>query len=270
MNIQKIERAEKKELRLLKQKEINSRFIDISNYDIPMLGKADTKFVSSPKEDLRESYEVLTAKYGNLQLLGYCGYYIENRSENGIPKIGKRTAVLGLCDCGRYTIGRLKDVKSGKKTSCGCNANNMINLIKSSDISLSKEQEKDLLNNIKSQKEKVLFSPERIKSFKVSILKSKYQKYITDSKKRRKGHGIGFDLSFEQFEENVLKDCYYCGQGSEESPTYNGLDRINNDIHYTYNNVVSCCPDCNRMKFTKTTEEFYAKIARIQNLKGNN
>ena len=260
--IAKVERQNKKS-------DLSKRFVHISDYDINLIGRADTKFIAEEKDTISDSLEVLTAKYGNLQLIGYCGYFIEQSIDKGRPKISKRTAVLGLCDCGRYTIGRLKDVKAGKKNSCGCKSNGLITVIKQIDLNKEKENLKNLFIDIKEKRKELALSPERIKFHKQSIIKDKYQKYITDSKKRRKGNGIEFDLTFEQFEEKILKNCHYCGQSSKESPTYNGLDRINNDIHYTYNNVVPCCPDCNRMKFTKTTDEFYAKIARIQNLKGN-
>ena len=40
--------------------------------------------------------------------------------------------------------------------------------------------------------------------------------------------------------------CFYCGY----FPTigFNGIDRKNNDICYTYGNSVSCCHMCNMIK----------------------
>jgi hypothetical protein len=47
--------------------------------------------------------------------------------------------------------------------------------------------------------------------------------------------------------------------------TYNGLDRIDNNRPHDFDNVVSCCFECNRIKSNYTMEEFRTKITKIYN-----
>lgn len=68
---------------------------------------------------------------------------------------------------------------------------------------------------------------------------------------RRKN--IFFELTAEEFNKLIVKNCAYCGR--EPSNTnmrcgikYNGLDRIDNNKGYTLKNVVPCCSLCNRIK----------------------
>ena len=70
--------------------------------------------------------------------------------------------------------------------------------------------------------------------------------------------GKTWELSFERFKELSVQPCHYCGE-----PTVKGLDRVNNKLGYTMDNVVPCCKGCNRMKSTMTVEEWLSKMRTI-------
>lgn len=59
-----------------------------------------------------------------------------------------------------------------------------------------------------------------------------------------KQRNIAFKLSMDEFVAFWQKDCSYCG---DHVPTI-GLDRVDNNIGYEVDNVVSCCATCNTMK----------------------
>ena len=46
---------------------------------------------------------------------------------------------------------------------------------------------------------------------------------------------------------------------------YNGIDRVDNLMGYTLNNVVACCKNCNTMKKDLNKEEFLNIITLIYN-----
>jgi hypothetical protein len=77
---------------------------------------------------------------------------------------------------------------------------------------------------------------------------------------------LDFSLTIEQAYDLSQSCCTYCErdkvnlvQGFE----YVGLDRIENDKGYTYDNVQPCCKTCNTMKGKMTAPEFFEHIRRI-------
>ena len=85
---------------------------------------------------------------------------------------------------------------------------------------------------------------------------------------------IYWDLTFEQWSDMIQQSCHVCGS----SPTLregkvhmmvgtrvpiNGLDRIDNGIGYTLNNVRPCCSTCNYMKHRLNEKEFLNHIEKI-------
>lgn len=83
----------------------------------------------------------------------------------------------------------------------------------------------------------------------------KYKSYRYDAARR----GLKFNLSFSEFKSFDGKPCYYCGN-KEDSIC---LDRIDNDLGYFYDNVVSCCHKCNSIKHVYDIEEFLEHIKKI-------
>ena len=108
------------------------------------------------------------------------------------------------------------------------------------------------LNNIKIFDEKSRF-PQRIWYT--------YQKNAKDKK-------IPFDLSKEDFHLLLSQNCFYCGiepqvEYWKRKFKYGGIDRIDNNLHYTKDNCVPCCKTCNYMKSYFTTEDFKSMIIKI-------
>lgn len=77
---------------------------------------------------------------------------------------------------------------------------------------------------------------------------------------RANAKSLVFNLSLEEFNDLISKDCTYCG-----IPNANTLDRINSDKGYTIDNVTPCCIKCNMMKSKWTTDEFISHIRKIYN-----
>jgi len=83
-----------------------------------------------------------------------------------------------------------------------------------------------------------------------------YNNYIKESEKR----GIDFNLSNEEFNDFLKKECFYCGNFKEGC---NGIDRINSDEAYIKKNCISSCSTCNYMKLDFTKEQFINKCLMI-------
>lgn len=101
-----------------------------------------------------------------------------------------------------------------------------------------------------------------------SCARQLYNNYKNRAKKRY----YEWEIDFETFKNITKRDCFYCGEkplqvqyGFELNGVYvyNGIDRIDNDEGYTIENIVACCGDCNRIKTSKSTDEFFKKIKKI-------
>jgi hypothetical protein len=99
-----------------------------------------------------------------------------------------------------------------------------------------------------------------------------FRDYVGGAKVR----GYSFGLTYEQWRELVLKDCWYCGDKPRDrkrksrhhqrpclSIPHNGIDRVNNEVGYEIANVVPCCKPCNLAKRDMTQAEFLDKARRI-------
>lgn len=73
--------------------------------------------------------------------------------------------------------------------------------------------------------------------------RGRYLSLLNTAKRRE----IECNLPFEVFCSVVAMPCDYCGT-VVLSVTGCGLDRKDSDLGYTVENVVSCCPPCNRIK----------------------
>jgi hypothetical protein len=88
--------------------------------------------------------------------------------------------------------------------------------------------------------------------------KTSYSNYKNSAMKRN----YLFDLSQEQFDNLIQENCYICGKKSDETHT-NGVDRFDNDIGYTVENVNSCCGECNFMKNDMDYNDFLEQLKKI-------
>ena len=86
--------------------------------------------------------------------------------------------------------------------------------------------------------------------------KAKYAEIKNNARIRK----IKFDLTFNEYLLFANKDCYYCGNKKQF-----GLDRINSNIGYSKNNVVTCCGQCNIAKGELNQKDFIKHIKKIIN-----
>lgn len=93
-----------------------------------------------------------------------------------------------------------------------------------------------------------------------------------------------FEIPLEIFTQLITQNCFYCNKlpsnkfertikrknGIKDYLLYNGLDRVDNNKHYTIDNCVPCCKICNIMKRDLTQKEFINHIKNIYdyNIKG--
>lgn len=71
-----------------------------------------------------------------------------------------------------------------------------------------------------------------------------------------------WDLT-DEFATSLMKgDCKYCGRTPKEQD-WNGIDRVDNKVHYVESNAVSCCKECNISKGKMTADAFIAMCKRV-------
>lgn len=143
-----------------------------------------------------------------------------------------------LCDCGNTLETTGVRLRNGTTQSCGC---------------LGKELRRD------SRK-----LPGDLASFNSKYAETKY------SARQR---GLEFSITKEEFRKITSKSCEYCGRAPEQyskkyhikgEPYYhNGLDRVDNSLGYTVDNVVSCCRQCNIAKNSYSQQEFFDWVKRV-------
>lgn len=97
-----------------------------------------------------------------------------------------------------------------------------------------------------------------------------FNEILTHYKYNAKKKGRTFELSKEDFRCLTEGNCYYCNsppsnilKNSTGNFTYNGIDRLNNDLGYELSNCVSCCYICNKAKMEMHTEDFKTLIKNI-------
>ena len=89
-----------------------------------------------------------------------------------------------------------------------------------------------------------------------------YKGYRGRSKKR----DFSFLLTKEKFKNLTKMNCYYCGAAPTNNMwgyIYNGLDRIDNNNGYFYENVVPCCSRCNTAKLNSNQKEFFVWVEKL-------
>lgn len=152
------------------------------------------------------------------------------------------------CTCGRNCTVSQKHLRYGSTKSCGCNVR---------------------ANALKQTK--ALTLPPG-----TAFINSMFSVYKTSANKT----GRCFVLTRRQFENRVLKPCYYCGAEPKQPewavrvkaikvrwfngiPAINGIDRLNSALGYTPKNTVPCCKTCNIAKHTMTPKEFITWARRV-------
>lgn len=96
-----------------------------------------------------------------------------------------------------------------------------------------------------------------------------YSRYRRRAKKDLR---LDFGLTMEQFIETTQKPCYYCGalpnnimkrENYNGEYVYNGLDRVDSNKGYMFDNVVPCCRTCNVAKGALPLDEFIKWSQRV-------
>jgi hypothetical protein len=73
---------------------------------------------------------------------------------------------------------------------------------------------------------------------------------------------LDFEISFEEYCDIVKKECYYCGEFSENK-NFNGIDRKDQKQGYIMDNCVPSCEMCNMMKNSLTENMFLKRVEHI-------
>lgn len=163
---------------------------------------------------------------------------------------GKRQAVRWecLCDCGNTVISAAAVLLCGHVKSCGC---------------LKKEKVKE--NFDKYRETRKLPHGEAHK-------KNIYNRYKREALRKK----YAFEITIEEFTEITQRNCHYCdatptpfatGNNQRRNGLYvgNGIDRMDNNIGYIYENCVPCCTECNYAKRKRSYNEFISWIHKAHN-----
>jgi hypothetical protein len=94
---------------------------------------------------------------------------------------------------------------------------------------------------------------------------------VYNYKANAKNRGYSMNLSDEQIINLASENCHYCNRPINHiyrdnvlwDITYNGIDRMDNNIGYEIENCVACCSMCNRMKLNYSYEDFLKFIEAI-------
>lgn len=91
-------------------------------------------------------------------------------------------------------------------------------------------------------------------------------------KRNARYRNLEFNLTKEQSDSLFQSPCQYCGlefsmetkrrTGSETFP-HNGIDRVDSNRNYDYDNCVPCCKLCNQFKHGRTKEEFLSWVKEV-------
>ena len=178
----------------------------------------------------KEKYSIKSGeKFGRLTVISYT----DRKDKKGEYKC--------KCKCGNITYARTWSLKTGRHKSCGC---------------LMKEKAAKRFTLPNNQ----------------GLVNELYKNYKNSAKRRN----YDFYLTKEQFKNIITGNCYFCGSEPLKTITpsrkrkfnnndfkYNGVDRLNNNLGYFIENVVTCCYICNNAKNILTMEEFISWVNKI-------
>lgn len=208
---------------------------------------------------MKHSKHYLGEKFGKLLVIESDGCYVYPCGKRKDPKF------KCLCDCGNVVNVRRANLRSGNTMSCGC-------LLAEHASSMGKHYGR------------INASPRM-----VDTVEQFWSAYIKVYEKGARGRKHEWSLSRDAVINVASSNCHYCGaipkpnlmtknqyyaaakkHNSAINEVYanskvvntNGLDRVNNNLGYTFDNVVPCCKICNFAKSTMNKDEFESWILR--------
>jgi hypothetical protein len=87
-------------------------------------------------------------------------------------------------------------------------------------------------------------------------------KFKTYDQYKSENYHKDFRLTPEEYYALRSGNCTYCQRETTKTHT-NGIDRVDNDVGYVFDNCVTCCHDCNMLKLVTPREEFIAHVIKI-------
>lgn len=135
------------------------------------------------------------------------------------------------CDCGKEKEVDASNLRGGYTKSCGC------------------------LNN-----------ETRASRFRLRPYENAYNRLCYNAKNRN----ILVELTYEEYLEfTKILNCHYCDNeliwtkwANKDSKPRTNLDRKDNNIGYTKENCLPCCPDCNQSKSDIFCYELWVEIGK--------
>lgn len=157
------------------------------------------------------------------------------------PVNNRNGQILCRCECGKEAVYDKYNVVTGHTVSCGCVKNEILRT--ASKLYVKKDSFDSSFNLL-------------------------YNSY----KRRASSKQLDFDLTKEDVKYLTGLNCHYCGVAPNQvytsasidnSYTYNGIDRIDNDKGYILDNCLPCCKTCNYAKRTMSYNDFLIWITKV-------
>ena len=152
-------------------------------------------------------------------------------------KPGKGTWCLCECTDGARLEVKLSKLRNGSTQSCGC---------------LATEKLED------SREARTLDTG-------LAAFQALYAIYKSNAARR----GLCFELTKAEFRNLTGQNCHYCGAPPVPNSyhgngkySYNGIDRVNNEIGYVHENCKPACQFCNRVKSNLSVSAFKEWVIR--------
>ena len=108
------------------------------------------------------------------------------------------------------------------------------------------------------------------RSIKRRIEDAPIREYFRNYRASARTRKLDFVLTYEQFQELVTKNCYYCGDNPNllmesrfDKKLLNGIDRMDNSLGYSLANCVPCCRVCNKIKSAMGHDSFIEHAHKI-------
>lgn len=210
-----------------------------------------------------------------------------------VKKIRSEHIWLWKCNCGKEIECRGRNVKMGKRKSCGCQKGKS----RIKDYTGEKYGFLTAIKYIETKKRQAIWlfkcdCGNTKQTHMVTVKKgycsscgcknksipelASFNCLYSGYKDRAPSRGLTFDLSTDDFRKLTSSNCFYCNYPPKQVVkirslkthyTYNGIDRKNNTFGYIMDNCVPCCKICNYSKSQYFTSEEFKSILdkRLEN-----